>query len=418
MKRYIYTIAMACLLCLEACTPSFEENPTDPGVQLPWTGDVDKFSFDASEGIRLDDTSGKGGEACICFLSAAVRNARWEVDVRFGFNPSQNNFARFYLAASSEQLDDALHSYYVEMGGEGGDAVSLWRQEDGKPTQMIQGREWMKGDNSPAFSVRVECDNNGQWRLWTRAEGETDYTEEGSAYGNDWTDAAYAGLYCKYTQSRSNAFTFSNLRLTGGVENAPQTGEGGSDDEPDIPQTPAVPDFPEEARGMLLFNEVMFDPAEGDAEYIEIYNPLDRELQTPYLLLCKMRDTGEIFETTVLRHPEANKPVVFPSHSYLCFIASAQAVLTTHDANAQALVEVEDFPQLNNNGGYLALMTPGETPRTIDTCSFLPEMHDTDGESAKGVALEKRSPLLPSNRNGNWRSSRHSSGGTPGRANN
>ena len=380
----------------------------------PWSGDTDMFSFGASGEVRLNAPSESGGTACIYFPYNAFYRTYWTLDVHLAFNPSANNYARFYMAASSPSLSSAADACYVQIGGEE-DNVSLWQVEDGTPVCLIEGRTLMQGDNSPELSLKVECDADGRWTLWTRGAGE-DYTYEGDAPGTGWGGTLYAGLYCVYTKSRSRGFTFRNLQVVHeGTEGLPPEKDDEDEGKGSI-TVPAVPDLPDDVRGMLLFTEVMYNPASGDAEYVEIYNPTSQDILLPSLLLYKMYASGEVYSTTVLRHSDADSLLRFPSRGYLCFTGSVSDVCLYHAVDAQHLVEVASFPRLNNDGGYLAIVTTETEPRTIDTCSFLPGMHDVSGKT-KGIALEKKSPELPSRINANWHSSRHASGGTPGEPN-
>ena len=45
----------------------------------------------------------------------------------------------------------------------------------------------------------------------------------------------------------------------------------------DIPDNPNTPELPKDVRGMLLFNEIMYNNATDGAEYVEIYNPTEQD---------------------------------------------------------------------------------------------------------------------------------------------
>ena len=182
-------------------------------------------------------------------------------------------------------------------------------------------------------------------------------------------------------------------------------------DEPDKPDTPESPEYPDNVRNMLLFNEVMYDNAKDGAEYIEFYNPADQDITVKSLRLFKMRATGEIFSTTILKQEDENTNLVIPGKGYICFTHSATTLIRKHKVDGKSITEISKFPQLSNDGGYLALATDEEHPRTIDTCRFIDWMHDTSVTT--GISLEKISPELPS-LNKNWHSSRNDTGGTPG----
>lgn len=407
---------------------SEELEPDNSTSELPWSGETDKFTINAKEGIRLNDPQEDAGTAYVTIPSSTVRSTRWEFGVRLTFNPSANNYARFYLASSSDVLSGNLNGYYIQIGG-AKDNVALYRQNENKLKLLASGRELMKGDKSPKLYVKVECDANGYWTFWTRLESESEYTKEKQVKETSFQSSICSGIYCVYTKSRCDGFTFHHVHLSNDVETTTQPDD--TPDDPDTPDTPDKPDdtedpddpddtdnpdnsgLPENVRGSLLFNEIMYDNAKDGTEYIEIYNPSDKEISIASLVIYKMRETGQVFSTTILKQQDENKKLVFPAKGFLCFTRSASTLIRKHKVDGQTIIEVAKFPQLSNDGGYLALATGEEYPRTIDTCRFIDWMHDSKAKVHTGISLEKKSPELPS-LNANWHSSKNTTGGTPG----
>lgn len=130
--------------------------------ELPWEGEMDKFTINSKEGIHLNDPQEDAGTAYVTIPSTSVKNTRWEFGVHLTFNPSANNYARFYLTSSSNILSDNLNGYYIQIGG-AKDNVTLYRQNGEQSKLLASGRELMKGNSSPKLYIKVECDNNGYW---------------------------------------------------------------------------------------------------------------------------------------------------------------------------------------------------------------------------------------------------------------
>ena len=65
--------------------------------ELPWEGEMDKFTINSKEGIHLNDPQEDAGTAYVTIPSTSIKNTRWEFGVHLTFNPSANNYARFYL---------------------------------------------------------------------------------------------------------------------------------------------------------------------------------------------------------------------------------------------------------------------------------------------------------------------------------
>ena len=380
--------------------------------ELPWEGETDKFTINSKEGVHLNDPQEDAGTAYITIPSTSVKNTRWEFGVHLTFNPSANNYARFYLTSSSNVLSGKLNGYYIQIGGSK-DNVALYRQNEDGSKLLASGRELMKGNNSPKLSVKVECDNNGYWTFWTRLESENEYVKEKQVKNIEIPASFCCGIYCIYTKTRCKGFTFHHIRLSNDAETT--TTPDGTPEEPgtDIPDNPNTPELPEDVRGMLLFNEIMYDNASDGAEYIEIYNPTETTISVPALYLYKMYKDGTIYSTTTLQKEDASIPLNIPSKGYLCFTKYFNKVVQKHKVGGETLIIVPNFPALSNDGGYLALSSSKETAvgHTFDTCCFRDEMHTS--EKTTGVSLEKKSPEL-SSLNKNWHSSKHATGGTPG----
>src|SRR5699024_5434403 len=170
--------------------------------------------------------------------------------------PSANNYARFYLVSSSNVLSGNLNGYYLQIGGVK-DNVALYRQNGNQSKLLASGREIMKGNSSPKLYIKVECDNDNNWTFWTRPESENGYTLEKQVKDNSIPDSRYCGLYCVYTKSHCKGFTFRHIQLSDDVGTTVNPDITPDKPKTDIPDTPEIPDLPEDVRGMLLFNEIM-----------------------------------------------------------------------------------------------------------------------------------------------------------------
>ena len=427
--KFYQLFSMICCLILGSCALNIEdeekeeEGNDDSVTQLAWSGETDKFTITSKEGVRLDDPQEAAGTAYLAFPSSSVRNTRWEFGVKLTFNPSANNYARFYLTSSTATLSNPLHGYYLQIGG-AKDNVALYRQNENKSVLLASGRELMKGNNSPKLYIKVECDNNGYWTFWTRLESENEYTREKQIRDTSIQSSEYCGIYCVYTKSRCNGFTFHHIQLSNDV--ATTTDPDGSEevpdnpdtpDEPDTPEDPDIPSYPEDVRNLLVFNEVMYDNATDGAEYIELYNPSDQMVSIPpFKLLRYVADESGTTQTTttaVLEPSDGSLVINIPSHEYICFTKSVSTLIKKHKVSGETMIETTKFPRINNEGGYLAIVTNEEQPRLIDKCGYSDQIH-TDKKRKQGVSLEKKSPELASAFSRNWTSSKNATGGTPG----
>ncbi len=412
MKRSevsFFLIASLFIFC-DCSLPIDEEDSseeTDLTSQLAWSGETDKFVINPKKGVHLDDPQASGGTAYLTFPSTALLDTSWEFGVQLSFNPSANNHARFYLASSSTTLSGDLDGYYVQIGGTK-DNLALYRQQGDRATLLLSGRELMKKNNSPKFYAKVECDCNGYWTLWSRLESEAGYVKEGQVKDCKIDSSICCGLFCVYTQSRSNGFTFHHITQGHNVETVTDPGEN-----PEPPTDPNISELPDDVRGLLLLNEVMYYPESSGAEYVEIFNPTEKDIILPAIYLYKMYENGEVYNTTVLQPEDTARLLSIPSKGYLCFTKSVALISKKHKVAEKNLIEIAKFPSLNNSGGYLALSSSQEPGKghTFDTCCFRDEMHSQS--ETIGISLEKKSPEKTSVI-ANWHSSQNPTGGTPG----
>ena len=177
------------------------------------------------------------------------------------------------------------------------------------------------------------------------------YFQEKQIKDTDIQTSRYCGIYCIYTKTRCKGFTFHHIQLSNDVETT--TTPDGTTEEPgtDIPDNPATPELPENVRGMLLFNELMYDNASDGAEYIELYTPTDTTLNIPALYLYKMYEDGKVYSTTTLQHKDSSLPLTIPAKGYLCFTKYVNIVIQKHKVGQENLMEISKFPALNHAGG-------------------------------------------------------------------
>lgn len=407
-------LMIATYYLLNGCTIPTEElkgeSPAENDIScsITWKGETGKFIINSKEGIRLNNLVSGSTKAFITTSLETVRSTRWETDVSFKFNPSANNFARIYLASSSTNLFDTLNGYFIQIGGSKDDIV-LYRQEDDEITELIPGRELMKGDNSPNLKIKIECDSNGQWTLWTKSENENNLTMEGTIKDTSFNHSVCCGICCIHTATRARSFTFRQFKISHDVEISTNTHEDNEED-PEKPDPNLPPTSSNKVKNTLLFNEIMYDNAPDGAEYIELYNPADSTLIISKLLLYKMKSDGKVFNTTILQNENnLGEPLIIPGKSYICFTKDIDILSHKHQTSSATLIEINKFPLLSNEGGYLALVN--EDKKLIDKCRFFDWMHSQ--KKTKGVSLEKSSPEQTVN-NAKWHSSKSPSGGTPG----
>jgi hypothetical protein len=185
----------------------FTQNPT-------WTGNTDRFEIDAQSRLWLNAPA-EGATSYLATASQAINDASWEFLARMEFNPSSSNFARVYLVSSSDDLTGDLNGYFVRLGGETEDRISLYRQSGASTSQLIASADGLLNTDPVEARIRVTRDAIGNWELLADVTGGTDFTSIGTAFDDSHILSFHFGVWCRYTSTRSDKFRFDDFSVTG-----------------------------------------------------------------------------------------------------------------------------------------------------------------------------------------------------------
>ena len=225
----------------------FTENPT-------WIGDESLFMVNSSHQLQLNDVD--AGKASLVTEQHLIANSEWRFWIRMPFAPSNNNFARVYLAADKSNLKEPLNGYYLQFGENGSnDAIELYRQTGTNKKLICRGKE---GAIAASFTTRVKvtCDVNNRWRLFADMTGGTAFLEIGSGEDVPFFESQYMGVFCQYTKSNATKFYFDDFYAGAiSVDNEP----------PDIQNVTAI----SSNTLQVVFNEVV---SVGSAENVSHYS--------------------------------------------------------------------------------------------------------------------------------------------------
>lgn len=160
----------------------------------------------------------------------------------------------------------------------------------------------------------------------------------------------------------------------------------------------------------VVINEILFNPAPGGSDYVELYNRSDRAVDLRTLFLTNRNSSGQY---GVLKKLCDTARYLLPG-SYIVVTEDAAGLARQYFVKApDAVVEVPLLPSYPNTGGTVVL---------IDTAAqMIDEIHYNEDwqfpllADAEGVALERIDPDAASNDKNNWRSAASDAGyGTPG----
>jgi len=160
----------------------------------------------------------------------------------------------------------------------------------------------------------------------------------------------------------------------------------------------------------LSLNELMFNPATGGSDYVEIVNRSHRCLDLSDVWLTSYSESGVLNEGCRL----AEKPVPCMPGSY--WLLSAKADLFGRYTGSDSLshfLNLAGMPSMPDDAGHLVLLTTAGNK--LDDVAYLDDWHFVLMSDKEGVALEKIHPDDASDRRASWTSASSLSGyGTPG----
>jgi hypothetical protein len=179
-----------------------------------WSGDAANFEVDGNQRLHLNAPA----ESDTSFLSVsceAIDDATWEFLVELDFNPSSSNLARIYLVSNNANLDAGLNGYYVRLGGETEDRISLYRQDGESSEQLIASVDDLLDADPSGARIRVTRTAGSDWELLADTAGGTSFVSYGTANDTTYEQSLYVGVWCKYSPTRSDKFYFDDFNVTG-----------------------------------------------------------------------------------------------------------------------------------------------------------------------------------------------------------
>jgi len=166
----------------------------------------------------------------------------------------------------------------------------------------------------------------------------------------------------------------------------------------------------------IVVNEIMYDPAHDQCEWIELYHRGTIAVDIGHWRISQRPTTSGTSSFVITNSSALIQPNDF------VVIAADSTILSRFDYLSRPDPSIHLF--VLNKGGGLGLNNDGDDVvlhdargRTIDSVSYTPSWHHPDCSDPRGRSLERINPDLPSNDRRNWSSSSAAAGGTPGKVN-
>ncbi len=159
--------------------------------------------------------------------------------------------------------------------------------------------------------------------------------------------------------------------------------------------------YPGYSTQMVLLNEIMYNPANGEPEWIELYNNSQFDIDLEEWSITDVL-------TTPLKTKIQSQDYIFPSKTFLV-IAKDSTIKNFHSTISSKLI-ISPFANLNNDSDGLVLKDSRDV--TVDSVRY-----DSYWGGANGKSLERKSISVSSVDRNNWSSSKDIELSTPGRLN-
>lgn len=461
------------VLCFGQVNESFSDGnfTTDP----VWTGTTSGFVV--NQAFQLQSNATTTSTSCLFTPSEAFDNASWECWTKISYNPSAYNYACIYLVSDRNELSQGCNGYYVQIGG-ANDEISLYLQEGSKKTKIIDGKDKRTDSNVVDVRVKVTRDESGNFILYSKLAGESEFVQEGSVQNNAVKACMYFGLLVANTSLTGKDYYFDDIVVTGSkpVDREQPVWTTLTLEQPDklILGFSEAMDFTHAAytvnqgidnpssqhiaagnqsvtlgfdtdfeRGKLYTLEIAGltdkagNPLKNTSKTTGITEPVgvndlvinevmfeNPDSSAEYIEICnrsdKLLDVSGVAFTTRKTDGTLNTGNNIPDQttmlpgSYLALTSNAEKVRTYHACPDGSNILTTDWNTLNNESATLVLANAAKDT-LYDELTYNVKWHHSLVKNPKGVALERINPQLPTQSPDSWHSAASEVNyGTPG----
>lgn len=358
----------------------FTNNPVWVGDTIDWiivNGQLRSNSNTPSHGFYLSTPSN------------AATNVQWEFYVNLQLQTSSANYTDIYLTSDEANLKSISNNGYFVRIGNTSDEISLYKQVSGNDTEIIDGVDATVNSSNNSLYIKVTRDTANLWTLKSNVLGPGfGYVTEGSITDSSITTSNYFGIFVQQSTPTFHLNHFYDNIYVGPIV------------------TDSLPPFIISTFKDIIINEIFADPSPQiglpNAEYIEIYNNSEKELDLSGWKLSDGATTGTLTPYTLS-----------PQH-YLIVCSKTDTALF---ASFNNVMGISSFPILNNAGDLLLLKNNALI--TIDSVNYSDTWYHDDTKKAGGWSLELMNPHANTHCpvSNYWKASNNTIGGSPGMVN-
>jgi len=157
----------------------------------------------------------------------------------------------------------------------------------------------------------------------------------------------------------------------------------------------------------LIINEIMFDPAEHNSEFIEFFNINKDSIDIGGWKIMKTNE--DYFELSDVSF------VIYEGEYFLC--AADSSIYDNYNWLGNSKLELTNQSSLGLINDDDILILKDAKGNTIDSIYYSPKWHNRNFPSTKNKSLERINPAINVNDPNNWNTAVNAEGGTPGKEN-
>jgi hypothetical protein len=166
----------------------------------------------------------------------------------------------------------------------------------------------------------------------------------------------------------------------------------------------------------LIINEIMYDPLDGQNEWLELYNRSTQPINLAHWTFNDKPTLSSVNSFVISDSSMMIQPggfAVVAAESSVCNIFTN--LRSPHPDISLSILNHSGGFGLNNDGD--AVVLKDLTGQTIDSVAYLPQWHHPDVVDTRGRSLERINPNIETNDPRNWSTCTNVVGGTPGKIN-
>lgn len=210
------TLLFLLFLSVKLAFGQFRDNFDDGDFTLnpTWAGQTTLFRVNQNKQLKTS-ISAVAQTVTLSTKNSLAKNVRFEFSLSLDFDPSSTNLVRIYLVSDQADLNRNLNGYFLQIGETGAsDSYDLYRQTGSSIVKVIDGPP--KNRSNPNYlstKFRVTRDEFGKWELYSSDDGGANFVQEGSTVDQIFSSTQFFGIYCRYTATRSEGFTFDDFSV-------------------------------------------------------------------------------------------------------------------------------------------------------------------------------------------------------------